>query len=1084
MQGLNLYSSNRLEILANDLIEVVRSPLNSPFTPEIIVVQSLGMKRWLSLQIAQALGVWTNCRFVFPNVIISEIMHSVLPEAPGGRYFDVDVMAWKIMRILPSRLDKKNFAPVKTFLEKSGGLLKRYQLSLKIADVFDQYLTYRPEMILKWDSGQDDDWQADLWRDITAQLSHKSPPFILYKFLEKIGDKNFADNIALPERISIFGISALPEFHINVLTALSGHIEVNLFLMNPSRQYWADIRSEHDIAKHLGKDNARSRRSDELHIEKGNSLLSSNGKTGRDFLWMILENYDPVDHSNFYDSLDKSILHLLQLDILDMIDRGAPGDEAPLEFGQDEIAADNSISIHSCHSPMREVEVLYDYLLDLFNNREDIEPGDIIVMTPDIETYSPYIHAVFGRQDNGLPDIPFSISDISISNESNSIETFLSVLDLTESRFEASRILGVLECKEIQLKFGLIAEDMELIRKWVIETSIRWGINASVKEELGLPGERQNTWQEGFDRLMLGYALPSENGIPFYDTLPYNNVEGNDAGIMGRFIHYFHELADCVKLLKDSYNLSGWKKVLTDLLDRLFLPDENDTTLHSARTIINDLAALQEESGFDEAVDIHVIKSCLKSALKKQQAGYGFLSGRVTFCTMLPMRSIPFKIICLVGMNSESFPRVTRSPEFNLISRNPRRGDRSQRLDDRYLFLESILSAREQLYISYIGQSIEDNSEKPPSVVVSELIDYLEQAFVISGHKIREWIITKHRLQPFSPYYFAGDKKLYSYSEENCEACRAMIGLKNSPSPYISDKLTGKDEAERIIELNDLLAFFNNPAKYLLRKKLGIYLEEHDREITDREPFETDGLNSYLIRQELIEKILSGEDPADYYKKIRLSGLIPQGKVGEVQIKSFIPAIREFCGTIRPYIEDEILPPLKIDLDLEGYRITGEIRDIKKEALVHYRHADIKAKDRLNTWIHHLLLNTADEKGYPCKSRLLCKNKFIEFPRIENSAEMLQNLIGLYREGIELPLHFFPEASYEYARLIHDKEAVDTALKKAMARFDVNPHDNRKSEIQDPYIDLCFNKINPIDKKFQNVSTSVFAPLLLHEAKI
>ncbi len=1080
MPELNLYTSNRLEILADRLARILEDPLQSPMTPEIIVVQSNGMKRWISLRLAEHFSVWANCRYMFPNAIVSEIFQSIIPEAPGARFFDINVMTWQIMDILPSCIDEANFESLRFYLEDDKGFLKCYQLSAQIADVFDQYLTFRPDMILKWDSGKEMGWQSHLWRLLSKRLTSDHPPRLREIFFKKIADESFIESLDLPQRISVFGISIIPKFHMDILTTLSAYIEINLFLMNPSERYWADIRSEHDIAKSLRDETPRQSTSEELHLEKGNSLLASMGKAGRDFLWTIMEFYDPQDYSVFEDPGSTGLLHLIQSDILNMIDRGVPHDEQGVHKSIDDLTADNSISIHSCHSPMREVEVLYDFLLELFNNNDELEPRDILVMTPDIETYSPFIQTVFGAP--GALHIPFSITDISIRKENRAADTFLAVLDLASSRFEASRVLDILESDHIQDRFGLFSGDFELIRKWVSGTRICWGIEASDRERIGLPKFDENTWNAGINRLLLGYAMPGNNEITFHDILPYDNIEGNESLILGKFINFFNTLSNHIGNLKNRHTLKEWYDILLSILDNLFSSDEHNEDMQSLRNSINRFFSIEEESGFDGQIELAVVKSWFENVLSDEVSGSGFLTGHVTFCTMLPMRSIPFKVVSLLGMNDNAFPRTYRTPSFNLIAKHPKRGDRFQRYDDRYLFLESIISARESLYISYVGQSIQDNSGIPPSVVVSELIDYIEQAFIIPGEKISDHIISKHRLQAFSTRYFENDKRLFSYSSENFTACRNILQPRRKPAPFISGKLCEQDEKMEVIELNDLIKFFNNPAKHLLNQKLGIFLDDDVSIIEDREPFDVLGLNKYLIEQEIIERHLLDNDIEPLYNIMRSSGQLPHGRTGELSFKSLIPGVRDFGRNVKPYIIGDRLEPCSIDLDIAGFRLVGKIDNIWQSGFVYYRYAEAKAKDRLKAWLLHLALNAAQESSYPTKSYLICKDASWEMANLENSRDILKVFIEIYHKGRNELLKFFPETSYDYARYLREKNSHEFALKKA--NFNWEGNERGYMERNDPYFNLSFRAIEPLDKEFIELSLLVYGSLLTYQEKI
>ncbi|HET6488594.1 MAG TPA: exodeoxyribonuclease V subunit gamma, partial [Syntrophales bacterium] len=750
MPGLKLFTSNRLETLAGDLSETLSSPLGEPMVPEVILVQSHGMERWLSLELARRRGICANIRFPFPNHFVEGVFRDILPDLPGSPVFDPEALTWRIMGLLPGCLDGEGFESLKAYLAADARGLKRYQLSRIIARLYDQYLLYRPDMVLGWESGRDRHWQAALWRLLAAGSAESHRAARWKEALARL-QRALPDGANLPERISVFGISALPPYHLQVLAAVSRYIDVSLFILNPCREYWYLIYSDREmrrLADRLGTGG-----SDEaLHLERGNSLLASMGALGRDFLRMVYDTgCEEADASA--EPGEGNLLSCIQSDILNLRDRGADGVKTTVA------ADDDSIQIHSCHGPMREVEVLQDRILALLDCDPSLTPADILVMTPEIETYAPFIEAVFSLPQGERRRVPFSVADRGVRKQSVLVDTFLRLLDLEGSRMSATEVAAFLEADALRRRFKLGADDLALIHRWIRDAGIRWGVDSSSRMREGLPGFAENTWQTGIDRLLLGVALPARGEELFMGLFPHEGVAEGDAGVLGSFLAFLDKLFAFAASLEEPRDLSGWASSLGAALDEFFLPDgDEEEDLQALRRALSDMALRQAQAGFDERFGAGVLKAHLEEALQEVGFGFGFLTGGVTFCAVLPMRSIPFRVICLIGLDDGAYPRQTRVPGFDLMKDHPRPGDRSRRLDDRYLFLEALLSAREKLYISYTGQSIQDNGVRPPSVLVSELVDYINQGFEIPGVKdIRDAIIVKHRLQAFSPQYFRGE---------------------------------------------------------------------------------------------------------------------------------------------------------------------------------------------------------------------------------------------------------------------------------------------------------------------------------------
>ena len=1082
--GFRLHTSNRLEVLAEVLARVLARPLSSPLAQETIVVQSNGMARWLSLQLAERHGICANCAFPFPNAFISGIFRRILPGIPDVSPFDPGSLTWRIMKRLPDLMGKAAYAAIDNYLENDLGGLKRFQLSERIADLFDQYLLFRPDMIFRWESGRETGWQADLFRDLEKETGKDHRAALGRRLLEALRTSRPAPG-TLPERVSIFGISALPRFHMEIFSAISAYTEVNLFLMNPCREYWGDILSRHEIRRTFQKAAEKDAVSPGmLYLDRGNPLLASMGTLGRDFFDLVSE-FPLEETARFEDPGEETLLSMIQSDILDLRDPQADAEKRMLRPG------DASIQIHSCHGPMREMEVLHDRLLDMFEKDPALRPADVLVMAPDIELYAPYIQAVFDAPGKDETRIPFSVADRNIRSRSGIAAAFLSILDLRKTRFGASRVLAILDTGAVRRRYGLSAQDMDTVTRWVTETRIRWGMDGASRRRRGLPGFHENTWRAGLDRLFLGYALPGGEERMLKGILPYDHIEGADVRVLGRFAEFLDQLLTRVSGLDRPRPPDRWADTLREMLEAFF-PEENETEneRQAIRSILNDLSRIidPDVAGFDRDVHIEVIRYHLGRRLEKEGLGTGFLGGGITFCAMLPMRSIPFKVICLVGMNHSAYPRQSRPPDFDLIAAHPRSGDRSRRDDDRYLFLEALLSARDTLYISHVGRDIRDNSPVPPSVLVSELTDYIEEAFRTPDGPILDHVTTTHRLQGFSPAYFSGEGDLFSYREEHLLAARAMVRERKPPKPFLDAGLPEPaGEGWRTLSLDDLCAFFKNPARYLLRKRLGILLREAPPVTEDREVFEMAGLDRFQVEARLMAGVLRGRAPEDLFPPAMASGRLPHGTVGKCVFDEMSRGVEDFSLRVRAHAGGRPLEALDVDLSIGGFRLTGQLRDIRSERWVLYRYARIRPADRLGTWIRHLCLNMIRPAGYPGTTLLAgLEGKkddrawaAWEYPPVEEAGEILHDLLDVYWRGLRMPLHFFPEASWAYVRAVSQGKGTEDALGRARNTWLGSAFSRGESE--DPSYDLCFREIDPVDEEFMEISNRVFTPLLARQ---
>ena len=1061
--ALKIYTSNRMERLVDGLEQVVRAPRPVPFTPfskEIVVVQSKGMQRWLSMELAGRIGVWANCRFAIPNETVQTLFAAVLDDCPAEpACFRPEAMTWRLMGLLQECGDRQEFAEISGYLRDDPDGLKRMQLAERIADTFDKYTVYRPEMLLDWESGEGDHWQATLWRSLGEGVQQRHRARLFAEFREAVDRASLQSQ----PRISVIGIPTLPPFHLEVLARAARHIEVNLFLLNPCREYWGQIVSERELAK-LEK---RGLGQGEWY-ETGNPLLASWGKLGREFFESIIDGCgDPEREEAFGELPADSLLHMVQGDILDL----AGPDRAPRRVAGDDL----SVQLHSCHSPMREVEVLYDTLLSLFDADPTLSPRDVLVMTPDIESYAPYISAVFDTPEELSERIPYSIADRNLKSEGESARALLAILRLCGGRYPVSGVLDVLEAPPVARRFALTGEDMETVRGWLRGTNVRWGIDAQQRGEHGLPAFPENSWEAGLDRLLLGYAVNGEGRSFFNGILPFDDMEGSAPLVLGRFLFFCEKLFGCTRGLAKPRGTAEWTRTVRDLLEDFILPDEDgERELLSLVELVGKLGECGELGRFEGEVGIEVVRYWLEQRLGKSERGFGFLTGGVTFCAMLPMRSIPFPVVALIGMDDGAFPRRNRPQGFDLMAQSPRRGDKSPRDEDRYLFLEALLSARKRLHVSYLGQSIKDNSPIPPSVLVSELADYLAKGFVGADGSPCGGAI-RHPLQPFSPAYFAGRPGLFSYSKQNCRGALAKLGPLRAPAPFLSTPLEPREETE-VVTLKALCDFLCNPAKEFLRGRLGIRIEQGVDPLEDSEPFQLPGLTKYRLEQEIVAAALAGEDPAVPFAVARGRGELPPGACGAALFDKLSEPAAEFAAKVALAAVGELLPPLDVDLKLPNGRIIGRIGSLRSDRFLLYRYTKLKAKDQLRLWVEHLALNCANAAGYPRQATFLAADTAVNLPPIEGCRELLDRLLALYRKGMRSPVRFFPETSLEYAKKARDPKKAGKALSDARGKWSGNEF--VPGEGSDLHCLRCFGEEAPLDEEFTTTALEVWEPLL------
>jgi exodeoxyribonuclease V gamma subunit len=637
---LHLIHSNRMERLVACLCEVLSRPLASPLEPERFVVQNTGLARWLDQQLALRFDIAGNHRFELPSSFVWSLFRLCLEQVPETSPYEKETLCWRIFERLPNDLDDPAFASLDLYLRDDTDGLKRFQLARRLADMLDQYLVYRPDWIQAWEEGGEEEaegrWQAQLWRDLRHGIGEGHRVALQRRFLSAdLSERQ------LPERVCVFGISALPPMSLEVLRHLARFTEVHLFVLNPSLEWWGDIVPEKGMARLRAAWRRRGLPDLSAYYDTGNPLLAAWGRLGRDFQQLLYRENVPDQREAFEEPTGDSLLQRVQQDLLTLYDRRAAPDPTPVP------AEDDSLRIHACHSPLREVEVLHDQLLDLFQRHPDLAPRDVVVMTPEVDRYAPYVQAVFGSAPPQRA-IPWSLADLSAAAESPLAPLVVQLLELPGGRFGASEVLGLLEIPQVQARFGIAPGDMERIRAWVRDSGIRWGLDAAGREGLGPEGDDTNTWDFGFRRLFLGYALP-EGVERFGDLAPLAGVEGGEARLLGALRACVERLAGIARLFARPHVPRQWHAHLTRALDELLATGDDDPGLERVRTALGRLADGAARAGLEVPLGREVVRAWLAAELATGGAEHRYAAGRVTFCAMVPTASTSWPPIAARG---------------------------------------------------------------------------------------------------------------------------------------------------------------------------------------------------------------------------------------------------------------------------------------------------------------------------------------------------------------------------------------------------------------------------------------------------
>lgn len=1062
--------SNRMERLRDGLVDWLNGNPLDPLENDIIAVQSNGIAQWLRRSLAQSdtgHGIAAAIETPMPSRLMWTLYRRVLggDSVPESSPLDEGPLAWRLMRLLGAGLtDEAVYAPLLRFLEDDPDLRKRHQLATRLADLFDQYQVYRADWLADWAAGRDvlrsgaavrelesgQRWQAALWRDILADVGPEAGTTgragVHARFVQTLREwPQDGARPDLPRRIVVFGVSSLPRQTLEALVETARWTQVLVCVHNPCEYHWADIVEGRALLRNVRRHQQRKPGSppqidpDQLH-DHAHPLLASWGRQGRDYIALleeleqetlgaedgreqvnVLQMFVPVETGSMLGRLQDDIRLLRPLPEI-------------LAEGRRREPDDFSIRFHVAHGALREVEILHDQLLAAFDADPTLQPDDVIVMVPDIERYAPHIEAVFGLHEPGDPRrIPYFIVDrgqVRVNTVADAVERLLAV---PGSRLGVSELLDLLDIAAVRQRFGLHDEDVSVLHDWIQRANVRWGLDADHRTALGVDMPRDlapmHTWMFGLRRMLLGYATGDAqewNGIA-----PFGDVAGLEARLAGTLAHVLDRLMHHCRVLATPATPREWAARLRELLqDFLSAPDDvAGYTIEQLNQALDDWLEECDASRFDEPLTLQVVGGHWLASLQSSGMAQRFVSGAVTFATLMPMRAIPFRYVCLMGMNDADYPRSRPHVHFDLMEKDYRPGDRSRRDDDRYLFLEAMLSARECFYVSWVGRSIVDNSERPPSVLIGQLRDHLAAGWRDhDGADVLPAITTTHPLQAFSAAYFrdaSPQARLFTYEREWRSAVQtAEVASVESPL-----KSPVRDEP---LSFQELSQFLQHPSREFFRQRLQVRFEGGDS-VEENETFIPDGLGKWGMYDRLLRAVRSavesgaeaGVDAGEQawaacdavLERMAREGQLALGAAGEVQAdlgRETMQAMMEnYTGLLQEW--PEAAESIEIRHACEGTPgLAGWLHGLRRQPGGALLKLDLTASHltRLRSWrpenlvpywVQHLAANAA---GASVETRVISPAGVAAFFPMEKSkaAEALDVLLKAWVEGMCRPL--------------------------------------------------------------------------------
>lgn len=1104
--GFYVYRGARIEALAGALAKnLFASPPKDVISPVDISVGSKGMERWLRHRLAVELGISANFKFPFPGQAISAV-YGADPKAHAA--WTPEALAWQVLEVLPELLDTEMFRPIARWLEREADDARpvvgapigrdRWSLARELADVLDRAALFRPEWTQSWDAGAaisgptpPPPWQGELWRAVRRRIAHEHPTQLI-----------LSGSVLPGEPLHVFGVSSMPPAWVSALGRAGAVRAVHLYQVTPSNEYWGDVKTPAELRR---KSNPIAA---EGHRVSQNPILTSLGKLSRDVVDSLLEmNIEDVDVAGAFDTPEADgVLALLQTDVLgarSLTDIRADATDHPLDFG------DDSIQFHACHGPTRQVEVLRDVLLDLFDRHPHLEPRHVVVMTPDIGLYAPLLRATlsegYTRRSNlawgpaGGPAIPTHIADLGLQELNPLADVLVRALGLVDGRLTATALSDFAALGPVRHRFGFDEAALVRIRGWLAGAGARLGADAAERERLGLPVQHAFTLAFALDRLVLGVTMPDNDGVAFEGVAPFDEMEGSPVRTLGPFIELCARIERWRAALRRPRRVSEWASVLLDLVDALGEVSAKAGFLRSE--LCEGLTAwAAEANGVTLPVAVDAIAPILTKRFERGRSGDRPATGAVTVCALTPMRSVPFRVVCLIGMDDGVFPRSASPRGFDAAASHPRAGDRDPREEDRNLLLEAILAAREHLVVCYTGQDARTGKPVAPAVPVGDLLDAIDDTVCAPtgsnelGLVLPRHVLTRnHAVQPFSAAGFESPttssiRTAHRRFDARMHAAATALATPRAVVPPFLTFDMEFPEATPVttVSVDELVAWLRKPLQTLVQRRLGLHLGDYSIALTDREPLVSSALDQWDIGRKAIAAYQSGvRSLEEATAQFAARGLIPPGAPGRLVAGAIWEKVELLASVI-----DVLGAPQRreIRVNIGAVRVSDAV-DVHGSEIVRLTVSRAtRPADQIEAYVNLVALLASGHTDISA-ARIIgvggepAQKQQVKFTPPADPMAALKSLVDLWAAARTRPLRLVEKTSHAFAQAFLSKpENLRGAVDAAAKVWKSGP--NHVGEDVDSTLSLVFESQAPyesddgISADFQQLSLDLWEPIL------
>jgi exodeoxyribonuclease V gamma subunit len=1058
--SLHLHRAERAGRLVDALADLLAVPLADPFAPELVAVPTPGVERWLAQRLAGRLGASPGradgvCATIeFPTV--ASVLQTAVATGTDPASLRADPWhpvraVWPLLEVI-DRARGEGFAELLwAYLTRGRGERassaptavggRRWATARRLAELFARYAAERPDLLRRWQAGEDCDahgdplpsdrvWQPELWRRLRARLAVAGPVERVDLAVARL--KSDPGACPLPERLSLFGLTRVDATQARVLAALAEHRDVHLWLPHPSPALWDTL------AARLGTTSPmlRPRSSDATADLPRHRLLAHLGRDSREVQLTLAAAAGAARDRWHGGSLTQSPTSLLELLQADLSANAAP---LPLAARPTLAVGDRSLTVHVSHGPDRQVEVLRDLLVGLLADDPSLEPRDIVVMCPDVETFAPHLVAAFGLEtseegaDHPAHLLRVRLADRALRQVNPLLEVAVRLLTLVASRVERTAVLDLASLPAVARKFGFRDDDLARLQELVTASGIRWGLDRDDRGRYGMSGFGQNTWAAGLDRLLLGVALDEDGHHHLGTALPLDDVDSSDVDLIGRFAEFVARLRRFSVAAHQRQPLTGWIGLLRSALADLTAVSRAEAWQSGqAYGLLASIADQAGESGAELSLDEMTL--LLTHSVRGRPSRANFRTGTITVCTMLPMRSVPHRVICLLGVDDGVFPRRPREDGDDLVAVEEWIGDRSGPSEDRQLLLDAVMAAEERLIVVYGGRDPRTGAVRPPAVPIGELLDAVDHTVRSpDAAPVRDHITTIHPLQPFDARNFCLPSRPeasggpFSFDRAALRGARAAVGPRRDRWSAFDRRPLPEAGWDGSVELADLLRFFNHPARALLRERGRLFRWRDEADDPDEIPAELDGLARWSIGQRFLQAHLAGADLDRLAAAEWRRGQLPPREFGHAVLADVTARVGRLSTAAAPYRSG---PPARheVTTTLDEWSLSGTVSGVHGTDVVRVQYGRLTAKHRLEAWLELLALTlAAPDEGWRAVLVGSRSGSVLGPVNQQWSRLVLADLVSLWRIGRSEPLPFATRTSAHYAELQHSGQPWDNA---------------------------------------------------------